>query len=76
MPYVSIRTFPQSEEDRRRAAERVQQLLMELWGCEADWISVSVENVDPADWEDRIIRGEMEEDAAHMLIRDGEKLYE
>ena len=75
MPYVAIKTFPQSEEAKRLAAERIHSLLMELWGCKADWISVSVENIPPEEWEERIVRGAMEEDRAHMLIRDGEKQF-
>ena len=75
MPYVAIKTFPQDEAARRRAAERIHRLLMEEWGSEADWISVSVENIDPAEWDERIVRGAMENDAPYMLIRDGEKLY-
>ena len=75
MPYVSIKTFPQEDDARRRAAEKIHRLLMEEWGCDADWISVSVENVDPDEWDRRIVRGAMEDDAPFMLIRDGEKLY-
>ena len=76
MPYVSIKTWPQDEAARRRAAEKIQRLLLEEWGAEADWISVSVENVDPDAWDARIVRGAMEADAPYMLIRDGEKIYE
>lgn len=75
MPYVSVKTFPQDDDACRRAAEKIHRLLMQEWGCEADWISVSVENVDPEDWDRRIVRGAMEDDAPFMLIRDGEKLY-
>ena len=75
MPYVSIKTFPQEDDARRRAAEKIHRLLMEEWGCDADWISVSVENVDPDEWDRRIVHGAMEDDAPFMLIRDGEKLY-
>lgn len=75
MPYVSIKTFPQDEDARRRAAEKIHRLLMEEWGSQADWISVSVENIDPDEWDDRIVRGSMKADAPYMLIRDGKKLY-
>ncbi|MBR2717013.1 MAG: hypothetical protein IKD79_04680 [Oscillospiraceae bacterium] len=76
MPYVSIKTFPQDEDARRRAAEKIQRLLMEEWGSEADWISVSIENIEPERWDERIVRGAMEDDAPYMLIRDGERLYD
>lgn len=75
MPYVSIKTFPQDEEARKRAAEKIHRLLMEEWGSQADWISVSIENIEPEQWDERIVRGSMEADAPFMLIRDGEKLY-
>ena len=75
MPYVSIKTWPQDEDARRRAAERIHRVLMEEWGSEADWISVSVENIDPDEWDVRIVRGSMEDDAPYMLIRDGHKLW-
>ena len=75
MPYVSVKTFPQDEDARRRAAEKIHRLLMEEWGCEADWISVSVENIPPDRWEDRIVDGAMAADEPYMLIRDGKKLY-
>jgi len=74
VPYVSVKTFPQDEEARRRAAEKIHRLLMEEWGSQADWISVSVENIDPEEWEERIVRGVMADDAPYMLIRDGERL--
>lgn len=75
MPYVSIKTFPQDDEAKKRAAERVQQVLVEEWGCEPDWISVAVENIDPDKWEAEIVKGEIEPNRKNMLIRDGEKLY-
>lgn len=75
MPYVSVKTFPQDDEAQKRAAERIQQVLMEVWGCEPDWISVAVENVDPDRWEEEIVRGEMDRNGEHMLIRDGKKLW-
>ena len=75
MPYVSIKTFPQDEAARRRAAEKIHRLLMEEWGCESDWISVSIENIAPEAWDDRIVNDAMEKDKPHMVIRDGEKLW-
>lgn len=75
MPYVSVKTFPQDDEAKKLAAERIQQVLMEVWGCEPDWISVAVENVDPDRWEEEIVRGEMDRNGEHMLIRDGKKLW-
>ena len=76
MPYVSIKTFPQDDAAKKRAAEKIQALLVELWGCEPDWISVSVENIVPEEWDERVVRGMIEPDRAHLLIRDGQKLYD
>ena len=74
MPYVAIKTFPKSEKEKAEAAERVSRVLQEVWGCEPDWISVSIENIDPDDGDEKIAAGEMEENMDKMLILNGEKI--
>ena len=74
MPYVAIKTFPKSEKEQAEAAERVSRVLQEVWGCEPDWISVSIENIDPDDWDEKIAAGEMQENMDKMLILNGEKI--
>ena len=74
MPYVAIKTFPKDEKTKREAAERISRILQEVWDCEPDWISVSIENIDPDDWDEKVVGGDMRTNAAHMIIRDGKAL--
>ena len=74
MPYVAIKTFPKSEKENAEAAERISKVLQEVWGCEPDWISVSIENIDPDDWDEKITAGDMQANMDRMLILNGEKV--
>ena len=73
MPYVAIKTFPKDEKARAEAAERISKVLQEVWACEPDWISVSIENIDPDDWEEKVVNGAMKENMGNMLILEGKK---
>ena len=74
MPYVAIKTFPKSEKEKAEAAERISKVLQEVWGCEPDWSSVSIENIDPDDWDEKITEGDMQANMDSMLILNGEKV--
>ena len=71
MPYVAIKTFPKDEKAKQDAAERISRVLQEVWGCEPDWISVSIEDIDPDEWDEKVVCGSMKENTEHMIIRDG-----
>ena len=72
MPYVAIKTFPKDEEAKAEAADRISKVLQEVWNCEPDWISVSIENIDPDDWDEKVVKGAMQENMDHMKILNGE----
>lgn len=74
MPYVAIKTFPKNEKEKAEAAERISRVLQEVWGCEPDWISVSIENIDPDDWDEKVVNGSMQPNMDHMIILDGKKV--
>ena len=52
MPYLSIKCYPRDEAARRAAVERLNQALMEVWGCAPEDITISLEEVAPEDWDD------------------------
>ena len=49
MPYLSIKCYPRDEAARRAAVERLNQALMEVWGCAPEDITISLEEVAPED---------------------------
>lgn len=74
MPYVAIKTFPKDEKAKAEAAERISKVLQEVWDCEPDWISVSIENIEPDDWDEKVVKGAIQPNMENMLILDGERM--
>ena len=76
MPYIAIKGYPKDDETKKKVVERVNAAFLELWGCPQGAINISVEEVPPAEWAERIERGEIEAKADKMFIRAGKKLYQ
>ena len=74
MPYIAIKAYPKDEKIKQEVAERINQVFLELWGCPAEAISISMEEVAPADWH-RVESEEMAQKEDHMMIRCGEKRF-
>ena len=75
MPYISVKAFPMDEETKRRTAEKILEVFQETWGAEPDWVSISMEDIDPESWDERIRKGEIEPNLDKMMILDGKKQY-
>ena len=75
MPYVDIKCYPRPEEKINLIVERINQVLMEDWGCPAHTISISLEQVTPDDWKDQVEVPEMDARADTMMILHGEKKF-
>ena len=50
-------------------------MFLKYWGCPQKAINISLEAIDPADWDERITNGEIPQNKEHMMILDGEKQY-
>lgn len=74
MPYIAIKAFPKDEEVVKDLIEKVNQALIDAVGCPPEVVSISYEEIQPQDWEERIINGEMAANAPFMKIRDGQRL--
>ncbi len=75
MPYIAIKAYPKDEAIKKEVVDRVFDTFAELWGCPKEAISISLEEVDPADWE-QVVKNEIEPKQDKMMVRDGKKLYE
>ena len=53
-------------------AERINETLLELWGCRQEHINISYEAVPPEEWDERIERGEIAWNKDKMLMLGGE----
>lgn len=75
MPYIAIKAYPKDEETKKRLAEKINEVFLEVWGCPQEAISLSIEDVAPDRWEKQVVKAEIEPNTEKMLILAGEKKY-
>ncbi len=75
MPYIAIKCYPKDRATKEAVVEKINAAFLELWGCPQEVISISVEEIAPADWQDQVVRAEIEPKEENMLILSGKKRY-
>ena len=75
MPYIAIKGYPKDDETKRKLADRINEVLLDLWGCPQEAINISIEEIAPEKWEEQVVKGEIEPNADKMLILAGKKQY-
>ena len=75
MPYISIKTFPRDKEANKKVVEQIKEIAMKTWDIPGDYISISLEEIDPDDWDSKVQKPEIDARPDIMMIRDGKKLY-
>ncbi len=74
MPYINIKCYPKDEETKKKVVERINDTFLELWGCAPEAISISLEEIQPQNW-DEVIQNEIRPNSDKMFILSGEKRY-
>jgi 4-oxalocrotonate tautomerase len=60
MPHIHIKMVPgRSEEQKERLAQEIAKDFVELFGQDENEVSVAIEEVDPADWKEKIYEAEI-----------------
>lgn len=75
MPYIAIKAYPKDEKIKQAVVEKINAVFLELWGCPQEAISISIEDVAPADWEEKVAKPVIEPNKDKMLILSGKKQY-
>ena len=75
MPYIAIKAFPKDAETKKKVVDQINEIFLKTWGCPQEAITVSLEEIEPADWNDRVKRAEIDPKAEKMMILAGEKKY-
>lgn len=75
MPYIAIQAYPKDASIKQRVVERINQVFLEEWGCAPEAISISIEEVSPADWEETVMKAQVLKKTESMMILSGEKRY-
>lgn len=75
MPYIAIKSLPKDDETKTAAVEKINQIFLETWGCPQEAITISLEEVHPEEWDEKVRLREISPNADKMLVLDGKKLY-
>lgn len=75
MPYIAIKSFPRDQAIKEAVIEKINEVFLETWGCSQEAITISIEHVAPADWEEKVVKPEIEPRKEHMMILFGQKCY-
>ena len=71
MPYIQIKAYPKDEAIKKQVAEEIVKLFEAKWGCPKEALTVSFEEVAPADWEEKVVKPEIQPNADKMYILSG-----
>ena len=75
MPYIAVKAFPKDEETKKKVVDQINEIFLNTWGCPQEAITISVEEVAPAEWEEKVKSPEIIPNMDKMMILDGEKKY-
>ena len=75
MPYIAIKAYPKDEETKKKLVDQINEVLLETWGCPQEAISISIEEVKPADWNSTVMETEVLPKTDKMMILEGKKRY-
>ncbi len=75
MPYIAIKAYPKDEETKKKVVLEINEIFLKYWGCPPEAISVSMENFLPEEWEEKVVKPEIEKKADKMMILSGEKKF-
>lgn len=75
MPYIAIKTFPKDMETKQKAVEQINEIILKLWNCPSEAVTISVEEFTSDEWDFKVKRSEIVPKMDKMLIIDGKRNY-
>lgn len=75
MPYIAVKAFTKDEETKKKVVDQINDIFLNTCGCPQVAITISVEEVAPAEWEEKVKSLEIMPNMEKMMILDGEKKY-
>ena len=75
MPYIAIKAYPKDEETKKKLVDQINEVILKTWGCPQEAISISIEEVKPADWNSTVMETEVLPKKDKMMILEGKKRY-
>ncbi|NLC83569.1 MAG: 4-oxalocrotonate tautomerase [Ruminococcaceae bacterium] len=73
MPYIAIKTYPKDKATKELMAEKIKDAVIEAIGCPQEAITISIEEVTPEDWQEKVFKPEIEPKKDSMIYISGKK---
>lgn len=74
MPYIKIKCYPKDNKTKQNVVDKINEIFLEYWGCPQQAISISLEEVEPENWEE-VVEKEIIPNKDKMMILSGKKEY-
>ena len=71
MPYIAIKSFPKDEETKQKVIAEINRVFLTSWGCPQEAITISLEEVSPAEWDEKVHKPDILPRLDKMVILDG-----
>lgn len=75
MPYIAIKSFPKDQATKELVVEKINEVFLDVWGCPQEAVTISIEDIPPEDWDEKIVKSEINPKKENMMILSGEKIY-
>jgi len=75
MPYIHVKAYKKDDKTKQIVADKINEIFLEYWGCPQEAITVSIDEYEPKDWQEKIYDGEILPNKDKMLIDSGKKNY-
>lgn len=75
MPYIAIKAYPKDAETKKKVVDEINAVFIKYWGCPQAAISISIEEFLPEEWDEKVVKPEIETKPDKMMIVSGEKKY-
>ena len=75
MPYIAIKAYQKNEEIKKKVVDQINDIFIKEWGCPPQAISISIEEFQPDEFEEKIKKAEVNVNKEKMMIFNGEKQY-
>lgn len=72
LPHISVKLFPgRPEETKRRLADAIVKDVVAITGCDEASVSISIEDVAPGDWKEKVYEPDIQGKKAFLFKKPG-----
>lgn len=75
MPYIAVKMYPKDDKIKKELAEKLCETVVEVVGCPPQAVTISLEEVAPADWDAKVREPEILPNMDKMWVVGGEKKF-